>query len=109
MLPGWIESQECGGMLRSLKPDDVTDEGEKRTSYVQITKLFARKIVNIFLPISLNKCFGCSKEPSHWDGSFEYPQHMFSLRNKQDIIQYLEAYDMCVFVQRFRTGKYFWW
>ena len=25
---------------------------------------------------------GCSKEPSHWDGSFEYPQHMFWLRNK---------------------------
>ena len=21
--------------------------------------------------------FGCSKEPSHGDGSFEYPQHMF--------------------------------
>ena len=24
-----------------------------------------RKIVNIFLPISFNICFGCSKEPSH--------------------------------------------
>ena len=28
-------------------------------------------------------CFGCSKQPSHWDGSFEYPQHMFRLRNKK--------------------------
>ena len=28
-------------------------------------KSFERKIVNIFLPISLNICFGCSKEPSH--------------------------------------------
>ena len=28
-------------------------------------------------------CFGCSKEPSHRDGSFEYPQHMFWLRNKK--------------------------
>ena len=28
-------------------------------------------------------CFGCSKEPSHRDGSFEYPQHMFWLRNKE--------------------------
>ena len=28
-------------------------------------------------------CFGCSKEPSHWDGSFEYPQHMFWLKNKK--------------------------
>ena len=26
---------------------------------------------------SLKICFGCIKEPSHWDGSFEYPQHMF--------------------------------
>ena len=24
-----------------------------------------RKIVNIFLPIVLSICFGCSKEPSH--------------------------------------------
>ena len=29
-------------------------------------------------------CFGCSKEPPHWDGSFEYPQHMFWLRNKKN-------------------------
>ena len=27
--------------------------------------------------------FWVSKEPSHWDGSFEYPQHMFWLRNKK--------------------------
>ena len=26
---------------------------------------FERKIVNIFLPISYNICFGCLKEPSH--------------------------------------------
>ena len=30
-------------------------------------------------------CFGCSKEPSHRDGSFEYPQHMFWLRNEKMI------------------------
>ena len=41
------------------------------------------KNVNIFLPINLNMCFGCSKEPSHWDGSFEYPQHLFWFRNKK--------------------------
>ena len=28
-------------------------------------------------------CFRFSKEPSHRDGSFEYPQHMFWLRNKK--------------------------
>ena len=32
-------------------------------------------------------CFGCSKEPSHWEGSFEYPQHMFWLRNKKNNFQ----------------------
>ena len=36
---------------------------------------------------SLNMCFGCSKEPSHRDGSFEYPQHMFWLRNKKNNFQ----------------------
>ena len=41
------------------------------------------KIVNILLSISFNMCFGCSKELSHWDGSFENPQHMFQLRNKK--------------------------
>ena len=33
-------------------------------------------------------CFGCPKEPSHWDGSFEYPQHMFWMRNKEISFQY---------------------
>ena len=42
-----------------------------------------RKIAIVFLSISLNMCFGCSKEPSHRDGSFEYPQHMFWLGNKK--------------------------
>ena len=32
-------------------------------------------------------CFGCSKEPSHRDGSFEYPKHMFWLRNKNNNFQ----------------------
>ena len=32
-------------------------------------------------------CFGCSKEPSHRDGSFEYLQHMFWLRNKKNNFQ----------------------
>ena len=30
-----------------------------------LNKYFQRKIVNIFLPISLNICLWCSKEPSH--------------------------------------------
>ena len=32
---------------------------------VEINKNFQRKIVNFFLPINFNICFGCSKEPSH--------------------------------------------
>ena len=32
-------------------------------------------------------CFGCSKEPSHRDGSFEYTQHTFQLRNEKNNFQ----------------------
>ena len=39
--------------------------------------------MNIFLSISLI-CFGCSEEPSHKDGSFEYPEKMFWLTNKKN-------------------------
>ena len=53
----------------------------------QLNKTFLRIIVIIFLSISKNMCFGCSKEPSHRDGSFEYPQHMFWLRNKKNNFQ----------------------
>ena len=35
------------------------------TTQVYINKKFQRKIVNSFLPINFNICFGCSKEPSH--------------------------------------------
>ena len=34
-------------------------------SKVLINKNFQRNNANIFLPISFNVCFGCSKEPSH--------------------------------------------
>ena len=46
-----------------------------------MSKSFERKIVIIFISISLNTCFGFSKELSHWDSSFEYPQNIFWLRN----------------------------
>ena len=45
---------------------------------------FERTIVIVSLSISLSMCFGYSKEPSHGDGSFEYPQHMFILRNNNN-------------------------
>ena len=48
----------CG--LHSLYKDD-----QGLSILVWISKQFERKIVNIFLTMSFNICFGCSKEPSH--------------------------------------------
>ena len=53
------------------------------TSTGPVEKKIDLKIVNNFLSTNFNICFGCSKEPSRGDGSFEYPQHMFWLRNKK--------------------------
>ena len=61
-------------------------EEKGRYSWGQLSKIFKPRNVIIFLSISLNMCFGCSKEPSHRDGSFEYPKHMFWLRNKKKVI-----------------------
>ena len=48
-------------------------------------------------------CFGCSKEQSHRDGSFEQSQHMFWLRNKKQQ-QYIQSgdrlYTLCFRNQR---------
>ena len=49
-------------------------------SYVEINKQNWRKIVNIFLSMGFDICFGC---PKNRLGSFEYPQHVFWLRNKK--------------------------
>ena len=43
----------------------LAGKGLNNVAKVQINKIFEGKIVNIFLPISFNICFGCSKEPSH--------------------------------------------
>ena len=45
--------------------------------------------------MSFSICYRCSKEPSHRDGSFEYPQRMFWLRNKK-IIFLLHTLKACV-------------
>ena len=79
-------------MMEKLKNEDnVSFNRSTKTlfqndnSEPQLSKNNLRKIEIIFLSISLNICFGCSKEPSHRDCSFEYPQHMFWLRNKKKI------------------------
>ena len=53
----------------------------------QVKNKFERNIALILLSISLNMCFGCSKELSYLDGSFEHPQHLFWLRNKKNNFQ----------------------
>ena len=69
--PNWLLRRKCHYVL-------------EKEAYVQIRKFYLLKILIIFLPNNLNMCFGCSKELSHWDGSFEYPQHMFWMRNKEN-------------------------
>ena len=73
-------------MQRFKRNQDQESSSPKRTNMsfekhvinlVLINKIFESKIVNIFLPITFNICFGCPKEPSNLASSFEYPQHMF--------------------------------
>ena len=59
---------------------------KQRVNYPR-EKIFEFLIINIYWPISYNICFGCSKELSHWDASFEYPQHMSWLRSKKNNFQ----------------------
>ena len=40
----------------------------------------------IFLFLNQNICCGYSKEPSHWDGSYEHPKHMFKMMGKEIIL-----------------------
>ena len=53
---------------------------------------FKNKIGIIFLAISFDICFECSKEPSCQDGSFEYPQHIFGLEIRKLIFNYAIAF-----------------
>ena len=49
-----------------LETTGLADPGKKNVHIIGLDKqFFERKIVNIFLPISFNICFGCSEEPSH--------------------------------------------
>ena len=46
--------------------------------------LLARKL-SFFLFLKENICCGYSLEAPHWGASNEYPQHMFSVRNKKNL------------------------
>ena len=41
--------------------------------------VYLYEIAFVLLPISVNLCFGCLGEVSHWDGSFEHPHYRFVL------------------------------
>ena len=45
--------------------DDVLQRGDALSGRSEPETIFKCKIVNIFLLISFNICFGCSKEPPH--------------------------------------------
>ena len=70
-----------------------------------VKQKFEHKIVNISLPSNLNISAGHSKEHSHRDSSFEYPQHMFWLRNMKNNFQFFTliwgpvmASENCIFI-----------
>ena len=46
---------------------------------------FNQKVSIFFLFLNENICYGYSLEAPHRGTSNEYPQHMFSLRNKKNI------------------------
>ena len=69
---------------------------EIKYSYGSVKQNFKSKTMTINWLLSLNICCGYSKEPSHWDGSFEYPQHKFWMRNDKInlrlTVSYLEGW-----------------
>ena len=88
----WVKDKKIYAILRTktllIWTNDLHMEYEINKSLIsthrfRLNKIFQRKIVKNFIPIFFSICFECSKEPSHWDGSFEYPQHMFWLINKK--------------------------
>ena len=55
-----------------------------KVSHVLISQIRERSTKKlIFLVLNQNICCGYSNEPSHWDGSFEHPKHMFKLISKE--------------------------
>ena len=70
----------------------VEDEGPDQklglavhTKHRSSLAIFLRKL-NILSLICFTICFGCLRELSLWDGSFEYLQHMFRSRNEKNIL-----------------------
>ena len=81
------QSSHCPPLWTSFKAHVLSTDLNHCIITIQaqnyVNKMFQRKFENIFLPMIFSICFGCSKEPSQREGSFEYPQHMFWSRNKE--------------------------
>ena len=57
--------------------------------------VFAPKNEMIVFSMNLSGGFRCGKEPSHLDGSFEYPQHI--KRSKKNIIAVHTHLEACLY------------
>ena len=53
----------------------------RKLVYRTLVKSAHKKMISLFL--NQNICCGYSKEPSHWDGSFEHPKHMLKRMGKK--------------------------
>ena len=59
----------------------------------------------IFLLLKQNRCFGYSREPSRWDGSFEHPKHILKLMDKK--ITILQPKNPCLSGAMSKTHTFF--
>ena len=78
-----LDFDECGCFLSCLKYVQYIQDmfyPATRTQSSSYAQYLIIQFLVFSLSIDLNMCFGCSKEPSHRDGSFEYLQHMFWLK-----------------------------
>ena len=58
-------------------------ESKKLKKLKEKGEIICINVIIFFLSISLNMCSGCSNKSSLLEGSLEYSQHMFWLRNKK--------------------------
>ena len=88
-LVQWFQRRGCLKMLkarRMLRTNDRQSQSHWYTIslpmslWLRWAKNVGLKIMENFFDINFNICFGWSKEPSNWDDSFEYLNHMYWLK-----------------------------
>ena len=72
-------------MIRVLGKCGFGEYEDSKTSIALNKIVFESKIIDNFLFLHENICCGYSLEAPHRGASNEYPQHMFSWRNKKNI------------------------